>query len=125
MAIDRAFSGGRENPKALRSTVPLLQRLVREEHVLIRAFARRRLEILIAAGEYAVDDPVQLEAVNRSELQEEVYSVWSEPVDDDELSPRRSKQTKRSSTSASTYRPYWFGPLGRAFGLSEKSVERA
>ena len=36
----------------------------------------------------------------------------------------RSKQTKQRYYFGIDITPYWFGPLGRTFGLSEKSIER-
>jgi hypothetical protein len=116
--------GGLENPKALRPAIPLLKRSVLEQHVLIRAFAAESLRTLVAASEYAVDDPSQLEAVNRSELPEKVYSGWSEPVDTDDFMSEEVETDEQKYYFGIDITPYWFGPLGRTFGLSEKSIER-
>jgi hypothetical protein len=116
--------GGLENPRALKPAMPVLKRFVLEEHVLIRAFAAESLRTLVAAGEYAVDDPLQLEAVNRSELPEKVYSGWSEPLDAGDSASNEVETDEQKYYFGIDITPYWFGPLGRTFGLSEKSIER-
>jgi hypothetical protein len=116
--------GGLENPKALKPAVALLQRFGRQEHVLIRHFAAESLRTLVAGGEYTDDDAASFVVVNRSELPEKVYSGWSEPLDDDEVVSEAIETEEEKYYFGIDITPYWFGPLGRAFGLSEKSIER-
>lgn len=116
--------GGFENPKALRHAMPLLKRSVVEEHVLIRHFAAESLRTLVAAGECTVDDAAGSEAVNRSGLPEETYIGWSEPINDDKSASEAIETDEEKYYFGIDITPYWFGPLGRAFGLSERSIER-
>lgn len=114
--------GGLERPIALKPAVALLQRCVRHEHALLRHFAAELLRTLAATGECAVDD-ADFEAVNRSGLPEKVYSGWTEPVENDQFESETETDEEKYYFGIDIT-PYWFGPLGRAFGLSEQSVER-
>jgi hypothetical protein len=116
--------GGVDNPKSLKPAVPFLEGCLRQEHVLIRAFAAESLRTLLAAGEYVHDDPAQLEAVNRSQLPEEVYNGWSAPVVKDTIEVGTAETGDEKYYFGLDIKPYWFAPLGRAFGLTEHAVER-
>ncbi len=115
--------GGLENPKALRPAMTLLQQMVRQEHVLLKELAAESLRTLVAAGECAADDAAGWEVVNQSEWPDRVYSGWSEPIDDEAPSEAAETDDEKYYFGIDIT-PYWFGPLGRAFGLSESAVER-
>lgn len=115
--------GGLENPQALRPAVPLLQLSLREEHVLIRAFAADSLRTL-ATNDYVALDPGELDAVNRSELPEEIHTDWIAPAFEDTPNPEQIETDDEKYYFGIDITPYWFAPLGRAFGLTERAIER-
>lgn len=120
--------GGRENPGALRAAAPLLLRLLDEEHVLIRELAAQTLRTLVAAGELTEVQTGDLDCVNRPSLPEEVYTGWQQPVDDDTSATESATEEVLSDDEKYYFGidigPYWFAPLGRAFGLTEHNIER-
>jgi hypothetical protein len=116
--------GGLENPAALRASAPLLQCLVREEHVLIREFAAQALRILVSAGELREQEVGDLNAVNRPHLPVEVYIGWRDFVEHDAPASEEVLDEDEKYYFGIDIGPYWFAPLGRTFGLSEDAVER-
>lgn len=116
--------GGLENPSALRPAVPLLQLWLREEHVLIRELAAQALQTLVAAGELKADESDDLDSVNRPSLPENVYSGWLDPVEDEALKVEEAPSDDEKYYFGIDIGPYWFAPLGRAFGLTQDAIER-
>lgn len=116
--------GGLDNAASLRPAVPLLQLWFREEHVLIRELAARALRALVTAGELRARDAGDFASVNRPRLPEEVYTGWLAPVEDEELACEETLSDEQKYYFGIDIRPYWFGPLGRSFGLTENAIER-
>jgi hypothetical protein len=112
--------GALENPAALRPAHAFLQRSLGTEHVMIRELAAQALQTLAAAGE--VDIALSDLAGNRPK-DVRLYSGFAgeegeePPVDPEEASDD-------SYIFGFDIGPYWFAPLGRAFGLSQQAIER-
>lgn len=116
--------GALENPSALRSAVPLLLSWLREEHVLIRAFAARILRVLVASGALESNEVGDLESINRSQLPEHTSDSWSHPLDDEAPTSEGTLTEHEKYHFGIDIGPYWFAPLGRVFGLTQEAVER-
>jgi hypothetical protein len=116
--------GGLKNAAALRAAVPLLRTLVREAHVLIRALAARTIRTLVNAGELSQYDADDLDSVNRPALPEQVCTGWRDPVEDDGQGAEEALDADEKYYFGFDVGPYWFAPLGRAFGLTEAAIER-
>lgn len=116
--------GGVSNATALRTAAPLLREWVKEEHVLIRALAADSLRALVAAGQSDGDAAVDLDTINRPGLPAEVYTGWLEPVDEGDAASEGAQSDDEKYYFGIDIGPYWFAPLGRAFGLTENAVER-
>lgn len=116
--------GGIENAAALRSAVPLVQDWLCEEHVLIRELAAQVLRTLVATGNVDAEEAADLESVNRPSLPEEVYTGWVDPVEDEALAANEALSDDEKYYFGIDIGPYWFEPLGRAFGLTQDAIER-
>ncbi|HET6230471.1 MAG TPA: NACHT domain-containing protein [Longimicrobiaceae bacterium] len=116
--------GGLENALALSTATPLLQGWVREDHVLIRELAAQALRTLAGAGELKNEGLGDLDSINRPSLPEEVYTGWQEPVEDEDTVSEEILEDAEKYHFGIDIGPYWFAPLGRAFGLSEGAIER-
>jgi hypothetical protein len=57
-------------------------------------------------------------------LPEEVYSGWLAPEADDAPSPDETPSDDEKYYFGIDMRPYWFSPLGRAFGLTQEAIDR-
>jgi hypothetical protein len=116
--------GGIENASALRPAAPLLQLWLHEDHVLIRELAAQALRTLVAAGQVKADEVEDLDSVNRPSLPEKVYTGWLDPVEDEAPASEETLNDEEKYYFGIDIGPYWFGPLGRAFGLTEDAIER-
>jgi hypothetical protein len=116
--------GGLENALALRTAMPLLQRLVLEDHVLIRELAAQALRTVVCAGEVGGEEVSDLDAVNRGSLPEEVYTEWRDPVEDETEASDDAPDAGEKYHFGMDIGPYWFAPLARAFGLTQEAIER-
>lgn len=113
--------GGLDNPIALQTATQFLQRMVKVDHVVIRDFAAQALH---ASGALSSDCLSRLNNINQSALPEQVYSGWYNKEDIDE----KPEYEKTLSDDEKYYfgidvGPYWFKPLGRAFGITQNVVE--
>jgi hypothetical protein len=104
-----------------RACVDLLRAELACEHVLLRKFAAQAL--LSAGAAENIEDERTLLAINQPALRYSQVDGHSSPVHDE---PRvnRSETNKPEFHFGIDIGPYWFAPLGNAFGLSEHSVER-
>lgn len=117
--------GALEQPAALATLVPFLRGAVAEEHVLIRAFAADTLRTLHAAGVVPTEYIHSFVAVNQSRFPLDIYTGWREPDPDEDAPDESSLSDDEKYYFGIDIGPYWFAPLGRAFGASEVSVERS
>lgn len=116
--------GGLENAAGLRPAIPLLQHCLRENHVLIREFAAQALRALVVAGELKAEEAGDLYSINRPSQPEEVYTGWSAPLEDEAPASGELLNDDEKYYFGLDIGPYWFGPLGRAFGLTDDPIER-
>lgn len=110
-----------ESPKAL---APFADQIIEwalngGPHVLIRKFAARTLLTLMSKGVIADKCKSALEEINVSQFPY-VKSKKYEQIDE--------KESIKSSEDNSLYfgfdiGPYWYEPLGRVFGLSQRKIE--
>jgi hypothetical protein len=116
--------GAIDNPAAMRDVVPLLQRWLRLEHVLIRGLAANTLQTLRDGGAWDNCDQ-DVDAVNRPNLPEHVYTNWwGKSADESGATTTDDKAEDEKFYFGIDIVPYWFAPLGRAFGLTEHAIER-
>ncbi|WP_205525541.1 NACHT domain-containing protein [Pyxidicoccus trucidator] len=116
--------GALENPGALRPAALLLLNWLHKDHVLLRELAAQTLRTLAAAGELNLDEASDLGSVNRPSRPVEVYSGWTAPVEDDALSADGTLDADEKYYFGIDIGPYWLRPLGNAFGLSQRAIER-
>lgn len=116
--------GGLENAAALQPCAPLMHAWLLEEHVLIRRLAAQALQILVTAGELKANEVGDLDSVNRPSLPEQVYTGWSDPMEEEALLPEETLNDDEKYYFGIDIGPYWFAPLGRAFGLTADAIER-
>jgi len=103
-----------------RACVALLREELACEHVLLRKFAAQAL--LAARAAEGAEDERALLAINQPTLPQLEVEGYSGPMDDEPSDePTESTQEFHFGIDIG---PYWFSPLGDAFGLSERSVER-
>ncbi|WP_213959899.1 hypothetical protein [Variovorax sp. dw_954] len=94
-----------------------LHRELESGHVLIRGFAAKAL---MACG---VGDPTALSSVNSSTLTPGMVEDYG-GRHDDEAGDEISGEGDGKYYFGIDIGPYWFAPLGRTFGISEKAIER-
>jgi hypothetical protein len=115
--------GALENPESVVSAEPLLRLWVTEQHILIRAFAAETLRALLAAGCISASGLGDLDAVNRPSLPRENPLGWPD-LQEEESKPVEPLAAEDRFHFGIDIGPYWFGPLGQAFGLPESAIER-
>ncbi|MET3479460.1 AVAST type 3 anti-phage nuclease/ATPase Avs3a [Variovorax atrisoli] len=116
--------GALDQPATVAPLISFLKTSAREEHVLIRAFAAQTLQSLQLAGIVTAQETEGLDAINQTELALEVYSGWHEPTPDDAPSHESELSSEEKYYFGIDIGPYWFAPLGRAFGVSEAGIEQ-
>lgn len=116
--------GGLENAPALRPCASLLLLWVRDEHVLIREFAAQALRHLVVIGELKTDEAGNLDDVNRPSLPEKVHTGWRDAMEDETPTSDETISDDEKYYFGIDIGPYWFEPLGRAFGLTKGAIER-
>lgn len=114
--------GGMANSSALAPATPLLLESLESGHVLIREFAARALQTLNIADGLSADQVRTLETVNQPVRPLRVTEGWCELGLDEESETNERSPKHSEFTFEPDIGPYWFAPLGRAFGLSKHSV---
>lgn len=116
--------GAMDNPESLRPFAVAIRDCLKIDHVLIREFAAGTLRSLAharIAGDEVLESIVE---VNQPKVPEITTGRWgSHDEEDDEPDPGPAEDEDRYYFGIDIG-PYWFAPLGRVFGLSEKSVEK-
>lgn len=115
--------GAIDQPAAVQPFVSFLAASAIEEHVLLRHFAAQTLKELHAAGVVPTEAVAGLDAVNGSHLPVAVYSGWCDDSRRNEASDDSTPTDHEDYYFGIDIGPYWFAPLGRAFGINQKSVE--
>lgn len=111
----------KENPKNLTPAHALLQRGVREHHVLIRQFAADALAQVVASGELSASSIGEI-AVNRP-IVIDVESKSPLPYDDEKAEAVAAQEDDKYYFGHDIG-TYWLNPLCDAFGLTQRAVER-
>lgn len=116
--------GAIKQPAAVEPFVAFLTASAKEEHVLLRHFAAQTLKGLHAVGVVPAEFFAGLDAVNASHLPVAAYSGWRRDSHGNETSDDSTPTDLEKYYFGIDIGPYWFAPLGRAFGINEDSVER-
>lgn len=116
--------GAIDRPAAVEPFVSFVQASANEEHVLLRHFAIETLKTLHASGVVPAESIAGLGAINVSRLPLDVYSGWRDQSSDEEVADASDLSSDERYYFGIDIGPYWFTPLGRAFGLNQDSVER-
>jgi hypothetical protein len=113
--------GGVTNPKPLIGTAPLLKRLLCVGHVLIQGLAAQALRVIGDPGEFADAHEDDFVSDNCSELFEQTDTGKQLHVEG-ECTPTEKLPEVAKHYFGYDIEPYWFGPLGRVFNLSEQEI---
>ena len=101
-----------------RTCVALLREELASEHVLLRKFAAQAL--LAAGAVEGAEDELSLRATNQPVLPRLQVEEYYGPTYDE--SPDEADERTGDIHFGIDTGHYWFAPLGRAFGLTERSV---
>lgn len=116
--------GAMDAPRAVAPFLSFLAAAAREQHVVIRHFATGTLRRLNEVSALPKD---LLDVVNRANqpgLPTQIIERGDYEVFDDQPSGGETLQDDDRYFFGIDIGPYWFAPLGRVFGLSERSIER-
>lgn len=116
--------GALDRPAAVEPFVPFLKVSVREQHVVLRHFAAETLKTLDASGVVSAESVAGLDRINVPRLPLEAYSGWRSQSSDEEVADASEPSGDEKYYFGIDIGPYWFVPLGRAFGLNQGAVER-
>lgn len=116
--------GAVERPSHASSITEFLEQCLQEPHVLIRALAAQALGAVVSAGLAAPEIAAALEKVNRPVHEPVLHTDWSDryDVESEDVSVEDLKDDEKYYFGIDIG-PYWFRPLGMAFGLGETSIE--
>tara|TARA_R110001583_G_scaffold195516_1_gene374938 strand:- start:816 stop:6956 length:6141 start_codon:yes stop_codon:yes gene_type:complete len=115
--------GAMDAPSAVAPFLEYLESCAREKHVVIRYFASEALTLLGTVHELTSDLIAITQNVNCPLLPAEVYDRRDYGLVDDEVVDLELTDDEKYFFGIDIG-PYWFAPLGRAFGLSQQSIER-
>lgn len=116
--------GAMDAPHAVTPFLAFLAAAAKEQHVVIRHFASDALKRLHAISALPTDLLAVVNDANRSELSIETCARGDWDVIDDVASDADPAYDDERYYFGIDIGPYWFAPLGRIFGLNEKSIER-
>ncbi|MCA3221221.1 MAG: ATP-binding protein [Burkholderiales bacterium] len=111
-------------PRAVAPFLAFLDSAAREQHVVIRHFAAYALRRLNVVHTLPADLLAIANSANRAALATEVYDGGEHEIVDDDASGDEAADDDERYFFGIDIGPYWFAPLGRAFGLNEQSIER-
>jgi hypothetical protein len=116
--------GAMDAPRAVAPFLAFLDSAARERHVVIRHFASDALRRLNEVSPLPTDLLAIANGANRSALATEVYARGEYEIVDDDASDDEATDGDERYFFGIDIGPYWFAPLGRAFGLNQRSIER-
>ncbi|WP_334161549.1 NACHT domain-containing protein [Phenylobacterium sp.] len=111
-------------PAAMETAAPLLRAWTALPHVLIRELCAQALANLAAAGVIDEEDTEGLAAVNRPQKPVRRISGWVDRKFDEVEPAEDSASDDEKYYFGIDIGPYWFRPLGDAFGVTEGAIER-
>lgn len=116
--------GAMDAPRAVAPFLAFLDSATREQHVVIRHFAADALRRLNEVHKLPTDLLALANSANRAALATEVYDRGEHETVDDDASGDEAADDDERYFFGIDIGPYWFAPLGRAFGLNQRSIER-
>ena len=116
--------GAMDAPRAVAPFLAFLDSAAREQHVVIRHFAADALRRLNVVHTLPADLLAIANSANRAALATEIYDRGELEIVDDDASGDEAADNDEKYFFGIDIGPYWFAPLGRAFGLNEQSIER-
>lgn len=116
--------GAMEAPRAVAPFLAFLDSAARGRHVVIRHFASDALRRLNEVSPLPTDLLAIANGANRSALATEVYARGEYEIVDDEAIDDEILGDHERYFFGSDIGPYWFAPLGRVFGLNQRSIEQ-
>lgn len=116
--------GAMDAPRAVAPFLAFLDSAAREQHVVIRHFAADALRRLNEVHTLPTDLLTLANSANRAALATEVYDRGEHEIVDDDASGDDAADDDERYFFGIDIGPYWFAPLGRAFGLNQRSIER-
>ncbi|WP_407364232.1 ATP-binding protein (plasmid) [Pseudomonas luteola] len=116
--------GAMDVPRAVAPFLAFLDSCAREQHVVIRHFASDALRRLHEVHTLSSDLLAIVNGANRAALPRDVYDHREYEIVDDNASDDEAVDDDERYFFGIDIGPYWFGPLGRVFGLSQQSIEQ-
>ncbi|MFD2642681.1 AVAST type 3 anti-phage nuclease/ATPase Avs3a [Pseudomonas japonica] len=113
--------GAIDVPHAIAPFLAFLESSAREQHVVIRHFAWDALRRL---NEVHARPANLLASANCAVLPTEIYNPSEHEIGDDDASDDETMDDDERYFFGIDIGPYWFAPLGRVFGLKQKSIEQ-
>ncbi|ONM42921.1 hypothetical protein BXT89_15375 [Halopseudomonas pachastrellae] len=115
--------GAMDVPHAVTPFLTFLESSAKEHHVIIRHFASDALRRLNEVHTLPANLLVIANSANHTARSMEVYNRGEYQIVDDDTSDDKAIDDERYFFGIDIG-PYWFAPLGRVFGLSQRSIER-
>lgn len=116
--------GAMDAPRAVAPFLAFLDSAIREQHVVIRHFASHALRRLNEVSALPADLLAIVNDANRPALAVEIYDHDGLETVDDDASDDVTLDDDERYFFGIDIGPYWFAPLGRAFGLNQQSIEQ-
>lgn len=116
--------GAMDAPRAIAPFLAFLDSSARGQHVVIRHFASDALRRLNEVSLLPMDLIAMMKGTNLSALAPEIYARGEQEIIDDGVSDVEAADDNERYFFGTDIGPYWFAPLGRVFGLSQRSIER-
>lgn len=116
--------GAMDAPRAVATFLAFLNSAAREQHVVIRHFASDALRRLNEVSALPTDLLAIAKCANLSALTTEIYARGEREIVDDDVSDGEAADDEERYFFGIDIGPYWFAPLGRVFGLNQRSIER-
>ena len=116
--------GAMDAPRAVAPFLAFLDSAAREQHVVIRHFASDALRRLNEVTPLPMDLLAIAKGANHSALATEIYARGECEIVDDDFSDGEAADDDERYFFGIDIGPYWFAPLGRVFGLNQRSIER-
>lgn len=116
--------GAMDAPHAVAPFLAFLDAAAREQHVVIRHFAASALRRLNEVSALPRDLLDVANSSNQPGLPTQIFDRGEYEVIDDQPSGGDTVDDDDRYFFGIDIGPYWFAPLGRVFGLSERAIER-
>ncbi|WCM24690.1 NACHT domain-containing protein [Paraburkholderia bryophila] len=116
--------GSIDRPTAMKPFIPFIEASAKEAHVLLRHFASETLKALHCAGVVPLETIADFGAINVGRLPAVEYSGWRGQSPDEDVAEEIELPSNEKYYFGIDIGPYWFAPLGRAFGLNQGAVEQ-